>query len=228
VGNKSLKWYNLENMKKKFFLLPIIAICILFLIVVTYRRARNWQRDFEELALQEKTKTEWFKTPDINFPPDQGEITLKEFVSDDERLKVDYFSDWEEIQEGELESLSSSILQERVKFIFLARKLDIESSSLSFFMVQEIERENESLSEIIGKMEEAQEEMEIIESEISEEEALIEVRYKRQGQPSFRSKERLILDEEKIYLIAVFVFERDWEKLRAEANKIIASAQLIE
>lgn len=215
-------------MKKKSFLLPIIILCILLLIVTTYWRARNWQRDFEEFASREKTNLEWLKTPDINFPPDQEEITPKEFISDDGRFKVDYFSDWEELQGGELEGISSSILQEEVKFVFLARKLDIESSSLAFFTIQEIGRGDESLSEIIEEMEKAQEEMEIIESEISEEEALIEVRYKRPGEPSFRSKERLILDEEKIYLIAIFVFEREWEKLRPEADKIIASAQLIE
>ena len=212
-------------MKKNTFLLLAI-FCVFVLLGGIYWRAKTWQTNLEQLVSSKNN---------FNFPEktsmdslfNQGEIIPKEFVSPDGKLKIDYSSDWQESQKSELESLSQSVLLENAKFIFFARKINIEEASLAFLMIQEIEREGKDLSEIIEKTKESQKEIEIIESEIGEKEAFLEVRYD-EGESSFQSKERLILSDQKVYLIGLFSQERDWQKFEEETEKILASARVVE
>lgn len=211
-------------MKKRTILLLII-FCVFSLVGGIYWRAKTWQEDLKKVFSSSKINFDFEETNFDSFF-NQGEITQKEFISPDGKLKIDYSSDWIESQKNELESLTQSFLQEKAKFILLARKIDTREG-VALLIVQEIERESESLPEIIEKMKEKSEKMEIINSNIEEKEAYIELIYKKDSS-SFQSKERFILGDQKVYLIAILAQEQDWGEFKEETEKILTSARIIE
>jgi len=221
-----------KKTRKNLFLLLIIIFCILLLIVTTYRRAKTWRADIEKITSSSKSDLGFPEAIDYNSllsqEQDQENVTQEEFVSQDEKLIVNYPSDWDEAQKSELENLNESILLEKAEFIFFARKVNIKNASVAFLMVQEVEREGKDLSEIIEESKtqaEIEGEVEIIDSKIYEEDAYLEISYKRERY--LRLKEKFFLSDQKIYLITIISPEENWEGFRKDAERIIASARLI-
>jgi len=202
------------------------------LVVTTYRRAKTWKTDFKKITSSSRSDLGFPEAIDysslLSQEQDQEDASQEDFVSQDRKLIVNYPSDWDKAQESELESLSESMLLEKAKFIFLARKVNIKNASMAFLMIQEVEREGKGLSEIIEESKtqaEIEGEVEIIDSKIYEEDAYLEISYKKKRY--LRLKEKFLLSDQKIYLVIIISPEENWEEFRKDAEEIITSARLI-
>lgn len=221
--------------RKKIFLLLIIIFCIVLLIFTTYRRSKTLREGLEKISSSSKK--------DLGFPEaidydsllnqklnqeEEKEEAQEEFVSQDGNFIINYPSSWDKAQESELSSLGEAMLLEKAKFIFIARKAYVQKASVAFLMVQEIERDGKSLSEIVEESRtqaEQEGEAEIINSQINEEDALLEIRYEEKR--SLRLKEKFLLDNQKVYLVIIVSLEESWGDFRESAEEIIASARLV-
>jgi hypothetical protein len=218
----------LKDMKLKKSLLIIIIFCIAFLSFFTFWNARRWQKEFKELSSRGGFFSEIFKGQDLNLMfEEEGETVVEEFITDDGKFKINYPSSFQKAHKSEVESLTNSFLQGRATFVFFARKVDMRNASICFLFAQEIEKAGEDLSAIVEQLKLDEEGTEIIKLEIDEEEALIELRSWQENQPSFRSKQRMISKEEKIYSVSVLSFESNWNSFEKEANEILDSAQIV-
>lgn len=199
--------------------LVLIIFSILFLSFFT-----SWQ--FKKLG-ESLPKTE---TPEVEIPkpesfsPEQTE--LKEFVSPDGKLKFKYSSDWAEMPKEGWQKTTTV----EAKILFFATKFKIETAVLASLVVQELSWEGdvkEIIEEIEKSVKEKGGEMEILNLEIKDKEARLKARYKKEGETNFISKEKIILGEEKVYLISIFSLERFWPEFEEEAEEILNSTQLI-
>lgn len=211
--------------KRNTFLL--IIFCIFFLAGGIYWRTKTWQENIEQL-ISSKSNFKFPEKVEIDSLFNEEESIPKEFVSPDGKLKVDYYSDWSETKENELKSLTQSTLEEKAKFLLLARKIKLGGMSIAFLVIEEIESEGKSLSDIIEEIkEEDKSEIEVIDLQIGEKEALLEAFYTNKS-TSVRAKERLLLKDQKVYLIAILTPDKDWEEFREETERILSSARIIE
>jgi hypothetical protein len=199
--------------------LVLIILSILLLSSFTY-----WQ--FKKLG----ESLPKIKIPEVEIPkPEsflQQQTETKEFISPDGKLKFKYSSDWMEMpKEGWQETLSSE-----AKILFLANKFKMEKSAFASLIVQELNWEK-SLKGVVEEMEKATKEkggeMKILNLEIKDNQANLKARYKKEGQ-NFISREKIIFEEEKIYLISIFSLERFWPEFEGEAEEILNSVQIIE
>jgi hypothetical protein len=97
-------------------------------------------------------------------------------------------------------------------------------------VVQELSWKKD-VREIIEEMgKEAKEksgEMEILNLEIKDKGADLKARYKKEGGLNFISREKIILGEEKVYLISIFSLERFWPEFEIEADEILNSVEIL-
>lgn len=164
------------------------------------------------------------------------EVTKKEFISPDGKLKVEYTSEWIEIKPEDFEKfVSRDELKEKyhLKTLFSGEKFGF--GNISILIVQEIlVPKGKFLREILAEMEESNRKagikMEILNLKEGQMEIIFEGKY--ENKYSTHSLEKMILlegkENNKIFLIAYLSLERDWGKLKEEGGKIISSAQLLE
>jgi hypothetical protein len=209
---------NLNDMKIDKFLVLII-LSILLLSYFTY-----WQ--FKKMA----ESLPKIKIPEVEIPkPEsmfQQKTEVKEFISPDGKLKFKYSSDWTEMPK---ESWQEAISAE-AKILFFANKFKIEKAAFASLVVQELSWKKD-VREIIEEMgKEAKEksgEMEILNLEIKDKGADLKARYKKEGGLNFISREKIILGEEKVYLISIFSLERFWPEFEIEADEILNSVEIL-
>jgi len=206
----------------------LIILCIFFLAIGSWWRFKEFKESLPKVKLPE------FNLPEIKLLPEKkGEIFDKEFVSPDGKLKFEYSSDWLELEKESLEKFNRELIKEEAKILFFANKLNLERAAFASLFVQEWElKKAENLEEILGEMKgEMKEkgiEKEIIKLKIENKEAILEAKYKREGAASFYSKEKIIFEENKFYVITIITLEKDWAEFENEANEILNSAQIIE
>ncbi len=97
---------------------------------------------------------------------------------------------------------------------------------LSFLMVREFKEEQnpENFLEKIKKQFEGEKEvMEIIGLEKGENEVFFEAVYQKENRLIFSSKEKIILGEEKTYLVSFYISGVEWGELIKEAEFIFGS-----
>ena len=168
-----------------------------------------------------------------------AEIVYKEFISPDEKLKMKYPSDWIEMKDEKiLEQIIPKEEAEKygLKNLFLAQKF--REGKYGQLKVTELTLEEEETIELlIEKMKESNLqqgwEMEIIKSEIKDNEAIFETKYQKPDRLDTHSKEKIIIPEsqeekKKAFLIVFMCFDKDWEEFEKEADDIIRSAHLID
>ena len=166
-------------------------------------------------------------------------VSYKEFISPDGKLKIKYSSDWIEIKDEKI--LAKTTPKEKIEkygleTLFLAQKLRKEK--IAQLIISELNLDKKkSFENIIEEMKEANHqqgwEMEIIKSEIKDNENVFEAKYRKQDRYDTHSKEKILLlepedEKRKVYLIAVITLDRDWQEFTEEADEIINSAQLVE
>lgn len=208
------------NMKIDKFLI-LITLFILGLSFATYWQFKNFQNSLSEVKFP-KFEMPKFEIP--FFPKDEG---YKEFISPDGKLKLKYSSGWMEMTKENLESFNQEKTKENV--LFFVQKLKIEKAALAFLIVQESER-GTNIEEIIEEMKketmEMEGEMEILSLEKENKGGYLEAKYKRKGS-IFHSKEKIILGENKFYVISIIALEKDWPEFKDEADEILNSIELL-
>jgi len=167
------------------------------------------------------------------------ETTYKEFISPDGKLKMAYSSDWIEIKDEKI--LEKTTPKEKIEkygleTLFLAQKLRKEK--IAQLIISELNFDKQkSFENIIEEMKEANHqqgwEMEIIKSEIKDEEDVLEAKYRKTDRYDVHSKEKILLlnpenEKTKVYLVTVIALDKNWQEFSEEAEEIINSATLIE
>ncbi len=173
----------------------------------------------------------------ISEKKEPNELQHKEYITPDKKLRLEYFSDWKEIEDEKfLEEIVSKETAEKynLRTLFLAGKL--RENGISQLIVSEGEFNiGENLEGVINIMEEINQkegwEMEIIELENKNSEIIFEAMYKKIEHSELHSKEKMILPdqkEKKVYIVAFITFDKDWQELEEEANNIIDSVKLVD
>jgi hypothetical protein len=210
---------------KKYFILTIISILVLSLI--TYQQFKSFREISSEIELPE------FKMPEFKLPPSQESTKYEEFTSPDGKLKIKYPSDWLKLPQESLEKINEEIVKEDSKILFFAQKFNLEKAAFISLAIQELGlKENENLETVInGMKEEAKKEEKgggIIKLEIKNEEAYFETKYEKEESTIFVSKEKVVLGENKVYIITFIAPEKDWLTFEKEVEGIFSSAQVVD
>jgi len=228
--------------KKNIFIVVGLFGIIVLLGVISTWHVRKLQESlsrigfpkFEELnpeQLQEFLRNLKGETP--------TKISYKDFASPDGRLKVTYPSDWIEIKDEKI--LAKITPKEKVEkygleTLFFAQKLRKEKIAQLIMNESNLDEQN-NFEKIIEEMKEANRqqgwEMEIIKSEIKDNEDVFEVKYRKQDRSDVHSKEKILLpgpetEKRKFYLITIITLDKNWGEFAEEAEKIINSTKLIE
>jgi len=201
----------------KFLILIILSIAGLSFF--TYWQFKNLQKTFPGVKLP---KIEMPKSESL-FPQ---KTDYKEFTSPDGKLKLKYLSDWMEIPK---ESFQGEIGAE-AKVLFFANKFKIEKAAFASLIVQELDLEKEtSIENIVEKMKKEAEKkgkMEVLKLEIKNGEGYLTAKYVKEAGSVFFSKEKIILGENKAYLVTIFTLENWWSEFEEEAKEILGLVQL--
>lgn len=176
---------------------------------------------------------------EINMQPNiqPNEIEYKEFISPNSKLQMRYSTDWIKTQSQDLQLAFPEEQKEvyRPEILFMAQR--ISTKGLTQLVISKLNFVDQNIEEIIEKMRQANLKqgwtMKIINSYIQEKEATFDAVYQSSNSNNFRSKEKIIILEEKdqepkFYLIAFIALEKEWSEFEKEAEDIISSAQLIE
>ncbi len=227
MENSEVKEENIkkEEAKKELSKKDILLIffVILLLSFFTYRHFKSWRESLSEVEMPK------FEMPKFEIPS-KKEGGYKEFVSPDGELKMKYPADWMEMKKEMFEGFTQ---EGEGKTLFFAQKFEFEKTAQAFLTVQELNlKEKKGAEEIIEEMKkdvEAKEgKMEILKLEIEDKTAVLEASYKGKTGFPLRSKEKIILNEKKGYLISFSTFEKNWPDLQKEAEEIINSTTLLE
>lgn len=207
--------------------LLIIFSCIVLLSFLSYWNIKRFQNSLSEGGKIELPKIE---VPDINsiFSPEGTKE--KEFVSSDGKLKFKYTSDWMELPKD----VSKNLLpEEGTKILLYLQKIKLKEGGASFLIVQEIDFDQKKLSleklveELKKNVEKKGATMEIISFEKKEKEGVLEIIYRVGKTTSLRSKEKIIENEGKFYIVSIFSSEKDWGIFKEEIEEILNSVQLV-
>lgn len=207
----------MRNMKIDKFLILII-LSIFSLSFFTYWQFKKLSKPLPKIPRVEIPKPESLL---------QQKTEIKEFVNPDGKLKFKYSSDWMEMpKEGWQETINAE-----TKILFFATKFKIEKGAFASLVAQEMDWKKD-VREIIEEMEKSAKEksgeMKILNLEIKDKDASLKARYKKEEKTNFISREKIILGEEKAYLISIFSLERFWPEFEIESEKILDSVQLIQ
>lgn len=224
-------------MSKRFLVVFLLIGVVTILIALNTWNMRRMNDVFSQIGLP---KFEEIKSDQWNdlVAKLKGEkptnISEKEYISPDGKLKVKYTSDWIELSD---EKILEKIVPQRetekqnLKLLFLAQK--IMTTGYARLIIMELNfSEEKNIETIIEEMIESNNQqgwkMEVLKSDLKEGEETFEARYTKTGGDSSHSQEKVLLlsNEKKAYLIAFIVLEKDWPDFSKEADAIISSAQL--
>lgn len=227
MENSEVKEENIkkEETKKELSKKDILLIffIILFLSLATHWHFKNWRKALSEAEMPK------FEMPEFEIPSKKEE-GYKEWISPDGKLKMEYSADWMGMKKEMFEGFTQ---EGKGKTLFFAQKFETEKAAQAFLIVQELNLEEEKeIEEIIEGMkkdvEEKEGEMEILKLEIENKTAIFEASYTGKTGLPLRSKEKIILNKEKAYLISFSTFEKNWQDFQKEAEEIINSTTLLE
>lgn len=209
---------------KKALLISLLVIIILGFITARY--FKNLSNPLSKVEFPE------FEIPDFNPFDYQESGELIEFISPDKKLKLKYPSHWTKMTPDALAKFNQVVVGQRVKNLLFVQTFKMEKSALAFLTVQELtlgeENSLEKIIEIIeGGMEGQEGKVEITNLEIEDGEAYFEGEYKGSQSPPMYSKEKIILGDNKSYLISLFNLENDWSEFEKEVNEILNSVELL-
>lgn len=204
-------------------ILILIIVSIFFLSFATYWQFKNFQKALEKVEIPK------FEMPKIEFFPVKSNKVQREFISPDGKLKLRYSSDWIEMPKEALEKFNQAIIKEEAEVLLLAQKIEIEKGASASLVVQEFfpkEGLEEVIEEIKKDFKARGAEIEILKSEIKNGEAFLEGKSVQKEIPAFYFRERVILYQNKGYLIVFLTLEKDWPEFANEANEILNSVLL--
>ncbi len=172
------------------------------------------------------------KIQSIDF--EKEEQGYKEFISPDGKLKLNYPSSWLGVEGEDLNNLQEKAESHGLKFLFLAQSLDL--GKFGQIIVHEGSFDSqEGFEQIIEKMKQTNQEqgwdMQIMNLEIEDEEAVFEAEYQKTDRYDIHSQEKIVIietteDKKKVDLIAFIVFDKDWPSFKEQADFVIDSATI--
>jgi hypothetical protein len=209
---------------KKALLISLLAIIILSFITTRY--FKNLSNPLSKVEFPE------FEIPDFSPFASQESGELIEFISPDKKLKLKYPSHWTKMTLDALTKFDQVVVGQKAKNLLFVQAFKLEKRALAFLTVQELTLgEENSLEKIIEIIEEGMErqegEVEITNLEIEDGEACFEGKYRGGQSPPMYSKEKIILGDNKAYLISLFNFENDWSEFEKEVSEILSSVELL-
>lgn len=229
-------------LKKVFFVFLIAGVIFSIIGVSNYFVEKKFKKiegvlpKIPEFQLpQELPKIENFKDlKDIKSFKEEG-AEKKEFISEDKKLRLEYTSEWLEIEPERAKNFFSEELLQNYngKIHFFAEKFSFGGIAILFVQEFSMQRETE-IDDAIEEMKKNNEgqgrTMEILKIEKKDNEAVFEAKYK--GKYETHTKEKIFLlepedSQRKIFLIVFMTLEKDWKGLEKDGERIINSAGLI-
>jgi len=212
---------------KEYKNLIITILFIFILILVNYRYLQNFRKILSSGV--ELPKFDLSKNFDLLLSQ-KGE-GYKDFVSPDGKLALKYPLDWALLPNEGLEKFNQEMIKEGAKILFFAQKFRLKETVFYSIIIQELSlKEGEDINKIFDEIKKEAEEkggkIEIIESEIEDKQAYLKAEYVRNGSSVFNLKEKIIIENNKIYLIILFTSDKNWEEFENEVNPIIDSIQI--
>lgn len=204
----------------------LIILAILILGFVTFWQLTTFNRSLSDVKFPS------FEVPETQPFGSSENITFQEFKSPDGKLKVEYPSDWIKMVEESLSYLNQETVKEGAKILLFAQKFKLEKGSFASLVIQEINLEEEqSLEETVEQikkdLEEKGGELEVLESEVEDKIAYLKLKYKREEGTILYSKEKIILEENKAYIVAVITLDIHWSEFEPETEEIFNSTKII-
>jgi len=205
------------------FLITIIAILVLSF--ASYSQLKKFRETPFSLELPE------INSPDFNLSSIPENVEDVEFTSPDNKLKLTYNNSWMKLNLEELmkQFYQSATSTESISLLSL-QKFNLQESSFAFLTVQQFNAENATGAEAFLEelKNQSQDKMKITMSTGTDQILLFEADYLKNGLLAFHSREKIIFDENKAYLVSIIAPGKDWQNLKQEAEIIIDSVQLIE
>jgi len=172
------------------------------------------------------------KLKSIDF--EKEEQGYKEFISPDGKLKLNYPSNWLEVEGEDLNNLQEKAENHGLKLLFSVQNLSL--GKFSQILVHEGYFDSqEGFEQIIEKMKQTNQEqdwdMQILNLEIKDKEVIFEAEYQKTDRYNIHSKEKIVIietteDQMTMSLIAFIVFDKDWLSFKEQADFVIDSATI--
>jgi hypothetical protein len=225
---------------KKFLtnkLIVFLSFMMAFFILSIFFYQRLVSPINKNLSLFNISKISSSSESSINFEEIAKHYEEKEFTTQDGKLKIENLSEWFLTKDEQLlkkVTLKNFPENYNLNLLFFAQK--IKNNRITNLTLSEgIFNDKKTTQEVFEILKEAVKknglEMEIIKSEIKDNETSFEARYKEPNKENFLSKEKIILfDQEKgkFYIITFYTLEKDWESFKDEADIILNSAHLVD
>jgi len=167
----------------------------------------------------------------IIFPGQKENQGYNIFTSPDQRLKLKHPTSWAGIDERLLKQINKEILEE-IEILLFVQKIDPRKGSSIALIVQKIETKKQAtFDDIVEKIKKDIQkrggEIEIIKTEkIDDQKMIFNAKY-REEQTSFFLRNKMILLEDRAYLIILLVPEEQWSIFEEGVEKILESVQLL-
>lgn len=215
----------------------VVLVVVLLLVIVLgnlflqQQLKRIRETDFSEIMPEiENLSSEQAFKPQI-------EKEVKEFISSDKKLIIEYSSKWIETTNQDVKRVFSEkqIQKYNLSNLFLAQRIEISGEFAQLIVDQGFFNIQDTFEEIIDEMQKASFEqgwnMEVIESKTENNQITFEARYQKSKSYSVYSKEKIIFlepeeSDKKAYLISFITLDKDWAKFEQEADEIFSSIQL--
>jgi len=165
------------------------------------------------------------------------EDSCKEFLSQDERLKMKYPKDWEETENIDMTKI---IPQEYIKqyniqlplFALKVKGYGYFSQLTVLEMEINIQEDFKEVEKVLKKInQENGWSMTIINKTTEENIVIFETKYQKPGQTNMYAKEKIVFlepkeNKKKVYIVTISGPEESWQEISEEANFVINSVSL--
>jgi len=213
---------NMMNLIKIILLVIIAIAAVLFLTgrYVNVDIGKNLYKPGQDLSQL-----------DLLMPNEEGEITQKTFISPDKSLSINYLSDWIEIEDTKREEIISQDIAEKydLKVLFLAQKLKegkVAQLIVTKGVFEDIEKTEEIIDIIIESDRKKGWETKVLEKEEIEEGLIFEAVHQKTSIETLYSKEKILLSQDKAYIITTLSPENQWYFFEEELDNILSSVKL--
>jgi hypothetical protein len=223
-----------EKLKRKLSLV-LIFITIIVLSFVTYYRFQNikFPENYSELDQN-------FNFDELKKIITQGDIITQEkdnsikntFSFAEEKIKIKYPKSWQITDEETLSSLNDDSFEGKAKLLLLAYDSVFSSEGSIFLSIQEIsfdeKKSFDEFLEILSKEYEKKDLSSEIEREDVSNNVIIVNSILTKGDGSvFKSKEKIISFENKMYLVDIICPNNSWNKNETLFKEIIDSVEVL-
>lgn len=207
----------------------VIFLSLLSAVILAFATSWYFKNLLKPLSTADLPK---FEIPEFNPFSSQETKDYTEFISPDGKLKLKYPSQWMKMAPDTLEKLNQALIDKEAKNLLFVQGIKIEKGDFIFLMVQELDsEEKKGLEEIIETIKEKVKEQggkaEISNLKIKDDTAYFEGEFEGENPPPVYLKEKIILTDNKVYLVILFNLKNDWSEFEKEVSEILNSVELL-